>query len=771
MDASAETLSDHQYLLYSLDAGLRLCKSRVAFPRWNLGNFDKELFEEVINIRLACFDLGEDINAERRARWLTSTIVMACDCAARRVRSRWLDGSKYWWNEDIAAARKVCMKAKRRLTRYRKRRGLSDSEELLEAYRDARRHLRSLIKRAKLDSWNELIRGIKENPWGLPYKIVMGKLGRSAPGLTEELDPVRLTRLLDSLFPRGETHCPGDIWGDMDRPGDLEEVSPHEVEMALKKGNPKKTPGPDGVTLGILRRVPSALIVFIAETFSGCLREGTFPSVWKRARLVFIPKAVSRGSSDDLRARPICLLNELGKLFKRIIVERINKYMDETPSASLSDRQFGFQRQRSTVDALDTVMSNIYYWTNKGYFAMSVSLDVRNAFNSIPWPTIRNALTTKGFPVYIRKIIDSYLHNRSIVYPIKDGGIGSRDVSCGVPLGSVLGPLLWNIAFDYIIQVRPDSQCTVICYADDTLVLAAGSTVLDARSRANNQVAAVCRRIGILGLTIAPEKTDAVLHYGRVRPTIDPVIKIDKTYICMKGHMRYLGVILDSRMTFLPHFRGVRDKVAAVTRSLFRLMPNLRGPSEGKRRLYAAVIGSVVLYGAPIWAEALLESSEALKIIREIQRRVACRVCSAYRTVSRDAALLLARLPPYELVAEERMNVYVRCLALRNVNEWSLEALRSVKKEERIKMQDKWIESYRRRDVAGVRTRDAILPNVDAWMSRGWGGISFHMTQLLTGHGCFGTYLNRIERRPDSSCWHCSRGCDSPEHTLEWCPA
>lgn len=113
---------------------------------------------------------------------------------------------------------------------------------------------------------------------------------------------------------------------------------------------------------------------------------------------------------------------------------------------------------------------------------MSVGLDVKNAFNSIPWPIIRNALRTKEFPAYVRRIVDSYLHDRSIIYPIRDGGLGVRAISCGVPQGSVLGPLLF-IAFNYVIEVRPDSQCTVFCYADDTVVLGAGSTVLIARSR------------------------------------------------------------------------------------------------------------------------------------------------------------------------------------------------------------------------------------------------------------------------------------------------
>lgn len=312
----------------------------------------------------------------------------------------------------------------------------------------------------------------------------------------------------------------------------------------------------------------------MAETYTACFREGNFPGNWKRAKLVLI----SKGKVDlrhDVKARPICLLlNELGKIYERVIVGRMQDFMKDHPSAALSDRQFGFRQGKYTIDTLNSVASFIYKWTRKKQFVISVGLDVRNAFNSIPWTVIRGALRRKDFPIFMRRIIDSYLHDRSIEYPTKGGGFGTRRISCGVPQGSVLGSLLWNIAFNYVIEVRPDSKCMVICYADD-MVLGAGATVLDARSRANDQVVAV--RIEVLGLSIVPNKTEAVLYYGETRPDVDPVIRVHRTYVTMGSHMRYLVVILDSRMTFLPHFKQVRDKVAVVTKALFRIMPNLRG--------------------------------------------------------------------------------------------------------------------------------------------------------------------------------------------------
>lgn len=138
----------------------------------------------------------------------------------------------------------------------------------------------------------------------------------------------------------------------------------------------------------------------MAGTFSTCLREGVFPNIWKKARLVLIPKGAIGVFDGEVRARLICLLSELGKLFERVIVRRIRDHIDDFTPAALSDRQFGFRQGRSTVDALDSVVSTIYYWIKKNYFVISVGLDVKNAFNSIPWPTIRSALRSKVFPAY-----------------------------------------------------------------------------------------------------------------------------------------------------------------------------------------------------------------------------------------------------------------------------------------------------------------------------------------------------------------------------------
>jgi len=73
--------------------------------------------------------------------------------------------------------------------------------------------------------------------------------------------------------------------------------------------------------------------------------------------------------------------------------------------------------------------------------------------------------------------------------------------------------------------------------------------------------------------------------------------------------------------------------------------------------------------------------------------------------------------------------------------------------------------------AAGVKLRDALVPLFPSWCNRRWGGLTFRVTQLLTGHGCFGTYLHRIEKAETASCPFCDLDDDSADHTLQSCLA
>lgn len=247
-------------------------------------------------------------------------------------------------------------------------------------------------------------------------------------------------------------------------------MTPLEVDTAIReKYRLNMAPGPDGIMAMFWKLIPGVVLPKLADLFTGLLRKGYFPAKWKVARLVLIPKGEVPGTPP--RARPICLLDEIGKILERIIAARMKAHLEQDPVTNLAPNQFGFRRGKSTIDAVLTVEELARDAIDNGKIGIGISLDIANAFNSIPWRVIRRQVGwRKKFPDYLCRIVDAYLSNRWIEFIDSNGDLIRRKVSAGVSQGSVFGPLLWNIAYDDVLRMYLYHGCTLICYADDTLI-------------------------------------------------------------------------------------------------------------------------------------------------------------------------------------------------------------------------------------------------------------------------------------------------------------
>jgi len=197
---------------------------------------------------------------------------------------------------------------------------------------------------------------------------------------------------------------------------------------------------------------------------------------------------------------------------ERIVVGRLNEHLRE--NAELSERQFGFRAGRSTIDAVVELRACLEQIIQGRGVALAVSLDIVNAFNTLPWDKIGAGLRAHGVPGYLVRIVRAYFEGRGIVFRDAEGVCRRRRIRRGVPQGSVLGPLLWNLAYDEVLGRVLPPGCHVICYADDTLVLAGGRSWEDAIAKGNVAVAEVVGGIKGLDLGVAPRKTEAIFHDG-----------------------------------------------------------------------------------------------------------------------------------------------------------------------------------------------------------------------------------------------------------------
>jgi hypothetical protein len=111
----------------------------------------------------------------------------------------------------------------------------------------------------------------------------------------------------------------------------------------------------------------------------------------------------------------LCLLDEVGKVLKRVVAARIEVHMSRM-LPGLQEGQYGFRRGRSTTDAIVQARSLVDEAERRGWMTLAVSLDIVNAFNSLPWERIREALKFHPVPPYLQGVDRAYFRDRCILY-------------------------------------------------------------------------------------------------------------------------------------------------------------------------------------------------------------------------------------------------------------------------------------------------------------------------------------------------------------------
>lgn len=773
------SLSDHLYIVYNVlpveyNSGFWGNRQEEEYPRWIFKDMDRDRFLEMV--QLGYWERDERVleSVDEQAETLKRVVTHACDAVAKRAGRNQRKRNKYWWNAQIEEVRKRAITCRRSLTKANRTDDMDRRERARIEYKAARKELRLEIRKAKSLAWQELLNTIDKDPWGRPYRIVMAKLRKQGPSAIETLSLEKLENILEELFPGRaeeiEDPIPEEIV--VEEWDNALEVTTTQVRGLLsnKKKSGKTAPGPDGFTRKLWKSVPDELLQEVRDLYNKCLRMGKFPSGWKTARLVLIPK-VSGVNSANVKYRPICLLDEVGKGLERTIADRLKTFLNISRDAALSNRQYGFREGRSTIDAMIEVRRFVEDAVAVNDIVFAVSLDIKNAFNSIPWKAIIRVMREKKFPNYLIRIINSYLSDRNISFKTCDGQIRTKEVYAGVPQGSVLGPLLWNIVYDYVLKVRLLDECDIVAYADDTLVLVRARDAISATHRTNICVAMVMSRIEELGLQVATNKTEAIVFKsGRKKRRERWDIRVGHDFVEVKDSLKYLGVMFDTGLNFKGHFRYIEEKAGKVTRALWRLMPNLRGPGEAKRRLYVRTIEAVMIYAAPVWCEKFVQYKSQQVHINRIRRGAALRVISGYRTISHDAAALLARMPPFYLLAARQRRLYERIKDSKERGLYNKEMALELRVMAETIMLRQWKMDLSRPNLPGQRVIQAILPCLEEWVGRRHGSLTFHLTQLVTAHGSFGVYLSRMNRRDTEICPHCYEENDDADHTLKRCP-
>ena len=368
-------------------------------------------------------------------------------------------------------------------------------------------------------------------------------------------------------------------------------ITINEVSCTILKLPLKKSPGYDLITSEILRQLPYKGLLLLTEIFNAILRLGHFPVQWKVAEIILIHKP-DKPTHLVTSYRPISLLPVPSKLFERILLDRILPIIEE----SVPDHQFGFRKAHSTIHQLHRVTDFIATGLENKQYTSGVFLDVTAAFDKV-W---HEGLLYKLKPILCNNyygVIRSFLEDR--FFRVRHGSAYSqlKPIEAGVPQGSILSPLFYNI---YTSDI-PQNPNTIICtYADDTAILSSSDLPDNTSSTLQQHMDEVQEWTKKWRIKINPTKSTQVTFTLRTQTC--PPVTLNNTPLSQEKTVRYLGLHLDRRLTWSHHIKCKRLTLNARLKLLFRLMkPKSPVKLNQKLLLYKSLLKPIWCYGLQLF--------------------------------------------------------------------------------------------------------------------------------------------------------------------------
>lgn len=662
---------------------------------------------------------------------LTKSLQAICEKTLGRQRPNARKG-KPWWSKRIADLRSELISAKRALTRSNKKTRGNPDPELVKSYATSYQNLREEIKISKERLHERLCDELDHYPWGDAYRQAIGKLKPRKKCET----PKNAAEIINKLFP---AHPPVSF-EERSSEGLLAfEIS--EIQEAAKRLKKGKSTGPDGIPAEVIQILAEQSPATLATVMNRLLEKGEFPAIWKFAELRLIPK--EGHSKETPKYRPICLLDSLGKLLEHLLKKRLIEELTRTNG--ISKRQHAYQVGRSTTSAIGETVEFLEktFKRGPGWTPAIILLDVLNAFNSASWQGILNRLRRLGIKPYLVKIVASYLSERVMVL-----GDKRYILTSGVPQGSVLGPILWNVLFDEVLKIEMPDNCEITGYADDLALKIAAKNDQEMRHRGNLAMKRVQCWMQKNQLQLAVAKTNAVIVRGR-RTSVSKSVKFELNGFSVKPtpKIKYLGVWLDENINFQIHAQAVAEDATQAFNCLAAILSKST-VRMAKRRIIASVVEAKLLYGCEVWFSRM--PGCAFKVLETVQRNAALRIIQGFPTISADAAFVLSGMVPIRIKAEARSSKHRT-------------GLRATDEQIARKWQTRWDKAD-----SGAWTR-RLIPNIQMWTKRRHGELTHTTTQFLSGHGAFASHLYQMNRAPSATCKSCNNKTETAEHLLFHC--
>ena len=371
----------------------------------------------------------------------------------------------------------------------------------------------------------------------------------------------------------------------------------YELRMIIGSLKSSKACGPNSISTNLLIEFSDLLINPLVSIINMSFKEGIFPSLNKQAIVCPIHKKEDIKRCENYR--PISLLPNMSKIFERLMYIRLEDFLNS--SDIMYKFQFGFRKGYSTNHALLSIVEQIRNALDNKMFTCGVFIDLEKAFDTVNHQILLSKLDHYGIRGVANAWFASYLLNRYQSVRVNGVTSSSLPVTCGVPQGSILGPLLFLIYINDMNLAVESS--TIFHFADDTNLLYSSKTIKKLKQNLNKDLMLLYDWLCANRLSLNTGKTEfIVFRPPRYNQGVRITLKLNHTKLFESPKIKYLGLILDNKLNWKAHIAELSKKLSRAVGLLYKVR-NLCPPTV-LRSLYFSLFNSHLSYGLAVWGNA-----------------------------------------------------------------------------------------------------------------------------------------------------------------------